>query len=66
MGQLLHGCARTTAAVRYAIQKSSDSIAALAERYHLNPKNRHKMEKAHISRRPADGANAPTVDCAHT
>ena len=45
MGQLLHGCARTTAAVRHAIQKSSDSIAALAKRYHLNPKTVTKWRR---------------------
>jgi hypothetical protein len=32
MGQLLHGSARTTAAVRRAIQHSQESIAKLAER----------------------------------
>jgi hypothetical protein len=34
MGQLLHGSARTTAALRRAIQQSQESIAKLAERYH--------------------------------
>jgi hypothetical protein len=38
MAQILHGSARTTAAVRRAIQQSQESIAALAERYDLNPK----------------------------
>jgi hypothetical protein len=38
MGQLLHGSARTTAAVRRAIQHSQESIAKLAKRYDLNPK----------------------------
>jgi hypothetical protein len=33
MGQLLHGSARTTAAVRRAIQHSQESIVKLAERY---------------------------------
>ena len=33
MGQVLHGCARTTAAVRRAIQSSQESLIALAERY---------------------------------
>ena len=32
MGQILHGSARTTAAVRRAIQKSQESIAKLAKR----------------------------------
>ena len=38
MGQLLHGSARTTAAVRRAIPQSQESIATLAERDALNPK----------------------------
>lgn len=38
MGQILHGCARTTEAVRRAIQQSQESIAVLSDRYHLNPK----------------------------
>lgn len=33
MGQILHGCARTTAAVRRAIQNSQESLSRLAERY---------------------------------
>jgi transposase-like protein len=45
MGQLLHGSARTTAAVRRAIQHSQESIAALAERYDLNPKTVAKWKK---------------------
>jgi hypothetical protein len=35
MGQVLHGCARTTAAVRRAIQSSQESLIALAERYDI-------------------------------
>lgn len=38
MGQILHGSAKTTHAVRKAIQRSSASIAELAEQYDLNPK----------------------------
>ena len=38
MGQLLHNSARTTAAVRRAIQHSQESLAKLAARYDLNPK----------------------------
>jgi hypothetical protein len=45
MGQLLHGSARTTAAVRRAIQQSQASIAKLAERYDLNPKTIAKWKK---------------------
>jgi hypothetical protein len=45
MGQLLHGSARTTAALRRAIQYSQESIAKLAARYHLNPKTVGKWRK---------------------
>ena len=38
MGQVLHGCARTTAAVRRAIQDSEESLVKLAKRYDINPK----------------------------
>jgi hypothetical protein len=36
MGQIMHGSARTTEAVRRAIQDSQASIAVLAERYGIN------------------------------
>jgi hypothetical protein len=38
MGQVLHGSATTTEAVRRAIQHSQESVRALAERYSINPK----------------------------
>jgi len=38
MGQILHGSAKTTHAVRAAIQRSQATIKELAERYDLNPK----------------------------
>jgi transposase-like protein len=53
MGQLLHGSARTTAAVRRAIQHSQESIAKLAERYDLNPKTVAKWKKrTHVDDAP--------------
>jgi transposase InsO family protein len=53
MGQLLHGSARTTAAVRRAIQHSQESIAKLARRYDLNPKTVAKWKKrAHVTDAP--------------
>ena len=45
MGQLLHGSARTTSAVRLAIQESTESIRVLAERYHLNERTVMKWKK---------------------
>lgn len=38
MGQILHGSARTTQAVRRAIQRSQESLQALAARHGINPK----------------------------
>jgi DNA-binding transcriptional regulator YiaG len=38
MGQLLHGSATTTEAVRRAIQHSQESLRALAKRYGINQK----------------------------
>jgi transposase-like protein len=38
MEQVLHGSARTTAAIRHAIQQSQESLQSLAKQYNLNPK----------------------------
>ena len=38
MGQILHGCATTTHAIRAAIQRSKASVPQTAERYGLNQK----------------------------
>ena len=45
MGQVLHGSATTTHAVRAAIQRSKASVAELAELYHLNEKTVRKWRK---------------------
>src|SRR5918998_5948546 len=45
MGQVLHGSATTTEAVRRAIQHSEASIRTLAERYGVNPKTVAKWKK---------------------
>jgi transposase InsO family protein len=45
MGQLLHGSARTTAAVRRTIQHRQESIAKLAKRYDVNTKTVAKWKK---------------------
>ena len=42
MGQVLHGCATTTEAVRRAIQNSQESLRALAKRYGINQKTVRK------------------------
>ena len=45
MGQVLHGSARTTEAVRRAIQHSQESLRGLAKRYGINPKTVAKWRK---------------------
>src|SRR3954468_4887543 len=45
MGQVLHGCATTTEAVRRAIQNSQASLRTLAKRYGINPKTVAKWKK---------------------
>src|ERR1700723_2424558 len=45
MGQILHGSATTTEAVRRAIQHSHASLRALAKRYGINPKTVAKWKK---------------------
>ncbi|PWB83089.1 MAG: IS481 family transposase [Methylocystaceae bacterium] len=45
MGQILHGSARTTEAVRRAIQHSQESLRALAKRYGVNQKTIAKWKK---------------------
>src|SRR5215208_5241714 len=45
MGQVLHGSARTTAAVRRAIQHSQESLRGLARRHGINPKTVAKWKK---------------------
>ena len=45
MGQILHGSATTTEAVRRAIQNSQESLRALAKRYGINQKTVAKWKK---------------------
>ena len=45
MGQILHGSATTTEAVRRAIQHSQESLRMLAERYGINQKTVAKWKK---------------------
>lgn len=53
MGQVLHGSAATTAAVRRAIQQSQESLTRLAERYDINPKTVAKWKKrTHVDDAP--------------
>ena len=45
MGQVLHGSARTTEAVRRALQRSKESVRALACRYGISPTTVQKWRK---------------------
>ena len=45
MGQLLHGSATTTEAIRRAIQHCQESLRALARRHGVNPKTIAKWRK---------------------
>ena len=45
MGQVLHGSATTTAAVRRAIQHSQESLRALAKHYGINQKTVAKWKQ---------------------
>ncbi|QYF48791.1 hypothetical protein RHABOEDO_001007 [Candidatus Rhabdochlamydia oedothoracis] len=45
MGQIVHGCAKTTEAIRRKIQNSQKSIAKLADELSLNPKTVLKWRK---------------------
>jgi len=58
MGQVLHGSASTTAAVRRAIQDSQESLRTLAKRHGINPKTvakwRSRKSTADIRPGPKD------------
>jgi transposase InsO family protein len=59
MGQVLHGSASTTEAVRRAIQHSEASIRTLAERYSINPKTVAKWKKRQSASDAPMGPKAP-------
>ena len=62
MGQVLHGRARTTAAIRAAIQRSQESLQALAVRHGINPKTVAKRRKrATVTDAPMGPVPASTV-----
>ncbi len=58
MGQVHHGSATTTAAVRRAIQHSQESLRALAKRYGINPKT---VAKWRARSSVADQRTGPTA-----
>lgn len=60
MGQVLHGSARTTAAVRRAIQHSQESLRALAKRYGINQKTVAKWKRRTSVADVPTGPKSPT------
>src|SRR3984885_7612491 len=62
MGQVLHGSATTTEAVRRAIQRSQESLRALARRYGVNPKTIAKWKaRSSVSDLPT-GPREPPIN----
>jgi transposase InsO family protein len=59
MGQVLHGSARTTEAVRRTIQHSQESIRTLAGRYGINPKTVAKWKRRCSTADAPMGPKAP-------
>ncbi len=59
MGQVLHGSARTTVAVRRAIQHSQESLIVLAARYGINPKTVAKWKKRNFTHDARMGPKEP-------
>src|ERR687890_805851 len=59
MGQVRHGSARTTAAVRRAIQHSQESVRVLARRHGINPKTVSKWKKRKSAADLPTGPKAP-------
>ena len=57
MGQVLHGSATTTEAIRRAIQHSQESLMVLAKRHGVNPKT---VAKWRTRNSPADLPTGPT------
>src|ERR687895_242294 len=60
MGQVLHGSATTTEAVRRAIQHSQESLRALAQRYGINQKTVAKWKRRTSVSDVPTGPKTPT------
>ena len=59
MGQVLHGSATTTQAVRRSIQRSQETVAALAERHGIDRKTVAKWRKRRTVEDAPMGPKAP-------
>lgn len=67
MGQVLHGCATTTEALRRAIQHSEESLRVLTKRYGINPKTVAKWKKrGSVSDLPTGPREARSTVLSHT
>jgi transposase-like protein len=68
MGQVLHGTATTTHAIREKIQDSQESLVKLAKRYGINPKTvqkwrkRESVEDLKCGSKPGQGSVLAAVD----
>ncbi|AMX99116.1 hypothetical protein A4R29_06190 [Mesorhizobium ciceri biovar biserrulae] len=60
MGQVLHGSAKTTEAVRRAIQHSQESLRGLAKRD--QPEDGCEVEEASFGRRSIDWSEGTEID----
>jgi transposase InsO family protein len=59
MGQVLHGCARTTEAIRREIQHSQESLKVLARRYGVNEKTVLKWKHRKTTKDAPMGPKVP-------
>ena len=58
-GQVLHGSATTTEAVRRAVQRSQENLRALSKRYGINQKTVGKWKKRNSVADMPTGPKAP-------
>lgn len=63
MGQVLHGSATATEAIRRAIQNSQESLRALAKRYGINQKTVAKWKKRTSVADLPTGPREPSAVC---
>ena len=62
MGQILHGSATTTEAIRRAIQHSQESLRRLGEALRRQPEDSRQVESADLRFRSADRTEGAQID----
>src|SRR5919205_333391 len=62
LGQVLHGSATTTEAIRRAIQRSQEGLRTLAKRHGHQSKDRSQMAQAQLRCRSADRSEAAELN----